>query len=346
MVTSRDVARIAGVSQATVSRVLHDSDKVTPATRARVLAVLRDTGYAPNLRARAMRTGRMNTVGVVVARIRNPFYPELLEALGSDLGARDQRMVLWESGGGGEDGAIDAIGQGLVDGLVFTTVTGTSRALEEALRNDAPIVLVNRGLDDVACDQVASANRIGAWHVAQYFALHGRRDIAFIGGPLTASTAREREEGFRQGLADHGLALPDDAIARRDFSHEGGREAMQRLLDRAHPPRAVFCVNDLTAFGALDGARAAGVAVPDELWVVGYDDIAMASWAAFDLTTVRQSIPEMSRLATELLLARVADPGRPPVRHRLPDHLVVRGTTAHAPFASDLAGVHAAGSSP
>lgn len=252
-------------------------------------------------------------------------------------------MLLWGSGGGGEDGAMEAIGQGLVDGVIFRTVTEARARSSRRCATTRRSCWSTVGLTTSRVTKT-SASRIGAWHVPQYFALHGRRDIALIGGPLSASTARERGEGFRQGLADHGIPLGEDAVVPANFLHEGGREAMTTLPGRARPP--VVCLNDLTAFGALDGARPVGVTVPGDLWVVGYDDIAMAAWAAFDLTTVRQPIPEMSRLAAELLLARIADPGRPLVRHRLPDQLVVRGAMAHARSASDLAAVGAAADPP
>ncbi len=327
MVTSRDVARVAGVSQATVSRVLHGSPRVTADTRARVLDALAATGYIPNMLARAMRTRRTGTVGVVVASITNPFYPEILEVLSHRLADLDRRMILWTAGPG-EASAIEAIRQGLVDGVVFTSVTADSAPLAEALSHGASVVLVNRGVDGVVCDQVTSDNVDGGAEVARYFARAGRTRMALIGGPADTSTAREREEGFCAELAALGLDLPPERARRGDFSHACGHEAMSDLLRSPEPPTAVFCVNDLTAFGALDAARAAGVAVPDDLWVVGYDDVDMASWEAFDLTTVRQPMPGMVREAVDLLLARMDDPERPVVHRRFPSRLVIRGSTA------------------
>lgn len=337
MVTSRDVARVAGVSQATVSRVLLDSKKVTEATRERVLAAMASTGYAPNAVARAMKTQRTGTVGVVVARITNPYYPEIIEALSGELAKAGQRMVLWASEGAGDASALEAIRQGMVDGLIFTTVTEESAPLQEALSRRSPVVTLIRSVEGLDCDQVTSDNWHGSGGIARYFVGLGHRRVGFIGGPRGPSTSREREEGFRAGLAASGVAL-DGALTRYgDFSHADGRHHMRELLSSVEPPSAVFCVNDLTALGAIDGALSLGVRVPDDVWVAGYDDIPMATWDSFDLTTVRQPVSAMSALAVQLLLRRMADPSLSRHHHRYPSQIVVRGSTAHAPLPPDIA---------
>jgi LacI family transcriptional regulator len=338
MVTSRDVARVAGVSQATVSRVLSGGAKVRPGTRDRVLRALETTGYVPNQAARAMRTRRTGSVGVVVGRITNPFYPELLTALSRKLGAVEQRMVLWDSEGPGAQTAVDAIRQRVVDGLVFTTATADLPPLAQALASGSPVVLVNRTLAGISCDQVTSDNDAGGRLVAAYLAGHGHRRLGLLSGPRGISTTDERETGYRAGLREAGLSLPAELVVRGEFHHNDGYEGMRRLLDRDDPPSAVFCTNDLIAFGARDAARALGVRVPQDVWLVGYDDIPMASWEAFDLTTVRQPIAAMADLAVDLLLARVEDRERPPHTHRLPAELVVRGSTAGVPAGAQSSG--------
>ena len=170
MVTSRDIARLAGVSQATVSRVLQDSPRVSPETRRRVLQVLEEMNFAPDARARAMVTKRTGNVGVVVDDITNPFYPEVVEALGRTLDERGLRMMLWDAVGAGEQGAVEAIRQRLVDGVVFTTATSSSTALANAAELGLPLVLFNRSVPDVDCDQVVSDNRAGGRLVADHLA--------------------------------------------------------------------------------------------------------------------------------------------------------------------------------
>lgn len=332
LVTSRDVAHTAGVSQSTVSRVLRGSDKVTEVTRKRVMEAMMRTGYSPNAVARAMRTQRTGTVGVVVARITNPYYPEVIEALSAELAAEDQRMVLWTSEGTGDVSALEAIRQGMVDGVIFTTVTADSAPLHEALSRHAPVVILNRSVEGLDCDQVTSDNINGSRRIAEYFVAAGHRRLGFIGGPPKPSTSWEREKGYREGLKASGLVLDKSLTRHGDFQHADGCRHMRDLLSSNDPPTAVFCVNDLTAFGAIEGARSLGIRVPNDVWVAGYDDIAMSAWKSFDLTTVRQPVLEMSALAVRLLLRRMANPSLPTHHHRYPSRIIVRGSTNHIPL--------------
>lgn len=328
MVTSHDVARAAGVSQATVSRVLSGSSRVTAETRDRVLEALRVTGYTPNLVARAMRTRRTGTIGVVVASITNPFYPEVIEAVSKELSACGSRMILWVSEGAGDESAMEAIRQGLVDGVLFTAVTPDSGPLHEALERRAPVVMLNRGVEGVDTDQVVTDNAAGAAAVAAYLAAAGHTRIGFIGGPAHASTAVQRKSGFLDGLARAGVSLPSSRNRTGDFTHAGAFDEMLAMLRSQPAPTAVFCVNDLSALGAVDAARFSNLRVPEDVWVVGFDDIAMASWDSYDLTTVRQPIHEMSAKAIQMLLARIDTPSRKAQTVMLPGELIVRGSTA------------------
>ncbi|WP_433871919.1 LacI family DNA-binding transcriptional regulator [Saccharopolyspora sp. CA-218241] len=331
MVTSRDVARLAGVSQMTVSRVLQGSTKVAADTRDRVLAAMRESGYQPNAAARTMRTRRTATIGVVVADITNPFYPQLLEAVGRALGEAGQRMVLWNAPDSGGTSALEALDEGTVDGLLFTTATETSPGLADAVERGQPIALLHRRLEGLACDQVTTDNVAGGRAVADYLVGTGHSRIGFLAGPDLPATARHRERGFRDRLAELGHPLADPLVARGGFSHDVARSATRDLLSRQDPPTAVFCANDLTALGAVDGAVSLGKRVPADVWVVGYDDIAMTSWDSYDLTTVRQPIADMSRAAVRLLLARIDDRDRPARVEEFPCELVVRGSTAGTP---------------
>lgn len=339
MVTSHDVARVAGVSQTTVSRVLADSPNVRPETRARVHEALRQTGYSPNAMARAMRTHRTDTIGVVIARITNPFYPQIVRQLSRGLGALGLRMTLWDSEGPGEQSAVEAIRQGLIDGLIFTTATAESKPLQEAIALRAPVVLVNRVVEGLACDQVTNENHQAGRIVASYLLQAGHTQLGLITGPDDASTSREREAGFRERLLEASVPLRAEFVHRGDFDHTTGYQAVKIWFhpsSKSSPPSAIFCANDLIAFGALDGARSLNVDVPHELGVVGHDDIEMARWEAFSLSTVRQRVDQMVETALKLLVARIQDPQRETEFHRFPCELVLRGSTqAAVPSTSD-----------
>lgn len=328
-VTSTDVARHAGVSQATVSRVLADSARVSAKTRARVLDSMARLGYAPDLLARAMKTRRASSIGVVVAHLDNPFYPALLREIGAALAAADQRMVLLSSDTT-EDGALDAIRQRLVDGVLFTSGTSESAAVNAAIAAGAPIVTVNRSVSGLPGDQITSDNAAGATLVAEHLVGLGHRRIGFLGlpdGPGAPSTVTERRAGFTSALARIGNPLDKELVIEGTLSYQGGDAGIGRLLERSERPTAVFCVNDITALGALDGARRRGISIPEELSIVGYDDIEQAGWDAFRLTTVRQPLPAMAARAVDRLLARIADPSLSVQHDRFPAELVVRAST-------------------
>ena len=331
--TSHDVARLAGVSQTTVSRVLRQDPTVREPTRARVMQALAELRYQPNAAARAIRTRRSDSIGVVVGRLSNQIYPAMLEAIGARLARLGQRMIVWDAEYGGDTQASQALRQGSVDGVILTTITRQSPFLREVSSAQAPVVLVNRTIDGYPSDQVSSDNVRGGHSVAEYFVRCGRRCIAMISGPQDASTIRDREAGFRAALQAAGVGLPPHYCVRPDaFSHTAGQEAAMRLLELAAPPDAIFCANDVLALGALDGARARGVAVPDALWIVGYDDIEQASWGGYDLTTVRQPLEQMVARAIELLLARIQDADRPLARECFANELVIRSSTARRPL--------------
>jgi LacI family transcriptional regulator len=164
--------------------------------------------------------------------------------------------------------------------------------------------------------------------VAEYLVACGRKRIALIGGISRASTIRDREQGFRKALDRLGVGLLPHYCFRTDnFTHASGEQAVVRLMELASPPDAIFCVNDVLAMGAMDGARGLGARVPDDLWIVGYDDIEIASWGAYDLTTVRQPMEQMVGQAIELLLARLEHRGAPVSHKCLANELVIRGST-------------------
>jgi LacI family transcriptional regulator len=335
-ITSREVAKLAGVSQATVSRVLTDYPGVRLATRQKVMRALVQTNYQPNAMARAMKTSSTGSIGVVVARLSNPLYPTLLQVIGGQLAAAGYRMIVWDSEYGGELPAYTAFRQGIVDGVILTTATAQTPFLRDLFDGLSPVVLINRTVEGLPCDQVASDNAGGGAQVAAYLLRSQRRHLALITGSLLPSTIREREQGYRQQLASERIALPAEYCQRAEaFSHASGRDAMRRLLNLATPPDAVFCANDVLALGAIDGARSRGVHVPDDLWVIGYDDIEMASWDAYDLTTVRQPLEEMVQLTIQMLISRITGAGQKHDVHQLPNQLIIRGSTAF--FSADAA---------
>jgi LacI family transcriptional regulator len=243
-------------------------------------------------------------------------------------------MALWISDGGAEDSgetaALDAVRRRAIDGVIYTTVTSDAPSLAEALRRAAPIVLLNRTLQGVPADSVSSDNVHGAAAVAQHFLELGHRRIGLVSGLPNVSTTYEREQGFLGALASR---VADGFVSVRtvhgDFTHAAGEDALAELLGGGAPPTALFCVNDVVAFGVIDAARRRGIAVPADLSVAGYDDTEIAAWAAYDLTTVRQPVARMAQTGVDLLLDRIhGRAGTTAREERMPGELVIRASTA------------------
>jgi LacI family transcriptional regulator len=330
-VTSHDVARLAGVSQPTVSRALRDRKGVSTVTRVKVREAARALGYVPSNVGRSLATRTTGRVGVVTDELYNPFYPALIEPLHDALAALGYGMILVTDRGDVEV-EIEPLIDGSLDGVVLSTSAAASQLPFELARRGLPYVMVNRTVDGAIGDECVSDNVAGAEAVADLLVDLGHTRIGAVFGPEATSTGRERAMGFRRRLAERGVLLPGSYVWSGHFHQDTGRTALRELLDREPRPTALFCANDVIAFGVCSAAVASGIAIPAELTVVGFDDIPMASWEVFSLTTMRVDLVEMGQRAAALLGERIATPGLPPRRIVLPVGLVKRST--HAPPAT------------
>lgn len=318
------------MSQSTVSRALRGDPRVTPETRVRVEEVARRLDYQPNAAAQSLITSRSHTVAVVVAGITNPFYPELVDVLHDELSLAGYRTVLLNErteGGSGED-LMRQLPAGAVDGVVFLSATTTTAVPRRFLERGMPIILLNREVDDCDADRVISDNVNGGQLVADALLRLGHRRIGLIAGPENTSTSRDREAGFHRALKRRNVHVAPAHRRVSPYTHQGGYQCCIELLSADPPPSAIFCGNDVIAFGALDAAKRMGVNVPGTLAVIGYDDIEMAGWERFSLTTVRQPLAQMAKAAARMLLERIdADAPPAPRRQVFPAGLVVREST-------------------
>ncbi|RZI70738.1 MAG: LacI family transcriptional regulator [Variovorax sp.] len=330
--TSRDVARLANVSQTTVSRVLQGSARVDPVTREAVMNAIRQLGYLPSPAARAMRTNRTGTVALVVASLTsNPLYPALLQLLSSELRRNALHATVWEADRFGEDTARSLV-ESPIDGVIVATAVNAATPFLAQVAQRKPMVLVNRTVASEAFDQVTSDNAGGGRAVAAYFCDGGRRRIGLLSAQdYPASTIQDREAGFTQELLRRGVALAARDIARvRAFSYQEGLDAATAMMASGEFD-AIFCVNDILGIGALDALRRGGIRVPARTWVVGYDDIPMCAWECVSLSTVRQPMEEMVAQAVAVLLRRLAGDRSPHQRIELPNAIVHRRSTVHQP---------------
>ncbi|MCY3861283.1 MAG: LacI family DNA-binding transcriptional regulator [bacterium] len=324
---SRDVALAAGVSQSTVSRALRDDPRISSATRKRVQQAAEQLGYVPNRMARNLRERRSRVVGVMVQDIDNAFYPQLLADMHQELLVAGYAFTLivdplhLRSDVTRLRNLLDAS----LDGLIITTATLDSDAPQALHRRGIPIVLSVRSIPGLEVDIVESDNVAAGQLAARHLVSLGHRDIAAIMGPEVTSTTQHRIVGAKQVP---GLSLPPERVFYGPYSHESGHAHCRRLLQSDRPPTAIMAANDVIAIGVIDAARQMGYSIPDDISVIGFDDIHMASWHSFRLTTVRQDTKGIAVQSARRLIERIEDPDGPVTHDKYPVSLTMRATTA------------------
>jgi DNA-binding LacI/PurR family transcriptional regulator len=327
--TIYDVARLAGVSTATVSRALNDSAPIAPPTRAAIDAAVAQLGYRPNPIARSLVTRSSQTIALLLPDITNPFYAELVAGAERVLAERDRAMLLCTTAFDPEQEAryLRILRENHVDGaLVDGLVLGTER-IASVVADGFPIVCLDRDVDSPLVPLVQVDNRQGARLATEHLLGLGHTRIAHISGPR-ARLSDERLGGYRDALAAAGIAHDPALETPGDFDEAGGHAAMRRLLESGARFTAVFCANDLSAIGALNAILSSGRRVPGDLSIVGFDDIRLAPYTSPPLTTVHQPAAEIARHATTLLLDLIDGGSAPTHLHLFAPTLVQRGSTA------------------
>ena len=326
MVTIKDVARAAGVSVATVSRVHNASGLVTEATRRRVRAVAARLRYSPNAAARSLSTNKTATIGVLLPDLYGEFYSELIR--GIDQTAQRHGYHLLVASSHNEKGAIAAALQsmrGRVDGLIVMSPAPGAHLAVRDLPPAFPVMLLNSGAAGTAFDSLAIANAQGTRAMVHHLVALGHRRIAMITGPARNSDAAERLRGYRAALREAGIRAARDWEVPGDFGEASGFAGAATLLECSSRPTAIFAANDAMAIGALSALREADVAVPGDVAVAGFDDIPTARYAHPPLSTVRVDISALGERGTRRLLDAVANGGRHQKRREtLPVTLVIR----------------------
>ncbi len=328
MVGLKDVARRAGVSVSTVSRVLTRSPLVNSETRERVQQAMDALEYRPNRVARRLRGDRSeaSVIGLIVPDIQNPFFAEVARGVEGVAQAHGYMVFV---GNSDENEAVERRYLELmraerVEGVILPATSDNATTVVGLAGRGLPVVCVDRRLAGTKLDTVIADNVEGAYEAVTHLLRVGHQRIGFIGGRPQLSTTQERLEGYRRALVEHGIEVNDQLVRAGDSRELGGRELTREILALPHPPTALLVGNNLMTLGALETIHTLGLRIPDDVAIVGYDDM---SWSlAFNppLTAVRQPGQELGRRAAELLLARIADPSRSTTLVTLHPELVVR----------------------
>ncbi|WP_030976082.1 LacI family DNA-binding transcriptional regulator [Streptomyces sp. NRRL S-1824] len=324
MASIKDVAAEAGVSVATVSRVLNSHPSVSPDARARVLAAVDALGYRPNAVARSLRTDQTRTLGLIISDVLNPYFTALARAVEEEARALGYSVIIGNADERPElqDHHVRTLLDRRIDGLLVSPTDGGSPQILDAARGGTPMVFVDRWIPGVDVPVVRADGCPAVRDLVAHLHRLGHRRLAIIAGPAATTTGSERVEAFRDALGEHGLPLPDAYIGQGDFQADSGRRATERFLALPEPPDAVFAADNLMALGALDAIRAHGLRVPQDIALAAFDDIPWFVHTDPPITAIAQPTGDLGRAAVRALVDVIE--GRPPQSVTLSASLVVR----------------------
>jgi len=345
-VTLSDIAASAGVAPMTVSRVINQSGYVHPETREKILQVIREMNYRRNGLARGLKRQRTETIGLVLGDIANPFAAELARSVREVMSAKGYTVFICVSEQSPKEdvAALDSLADHMIDGIIIATRAsklGNDR-LSEMIDLGTPVVLIGRDFRHPRADFVGADNLKGGYEATVYLIKQGHKRIGFVGVSLTNGLGLKRFQGYLEALREHGLPVEEQLIVggrsgseqSPGYSTEAmGYEGMKRLLSLPKLPTAVFARNDFTALGAISAIKEAGLQIPQDIAIVGYDDVPLAAHTSPPLTTVRQPTREQGQVAAEFLLRRLESSEPLPREERIFEcELIVRESTSPARF--------------
>ncbi|MBR8658029.1 MULTISPECIES: LacI family DNA-binding transcriptional regulator [Bacillales] len=327
--TIYDVAKKAGVSISTVSRVINNTGRISAKTKKRVLDVIEQLGYQPSVVASALTGKRTRTIGLIIPDVANPFFAELarrVEDRGRELGF-NLLMCNTDNNPDTEDMYLSLLRQKSVDGIIIGTNARNHRVLRELLEENLPVALIAQDIPELMIDVVAVDDYLGGYQAAQHLVSLGHKRIAILVGNMNRTSDKYRLEAFRQALEDHGLELTEDLVIRTDYSREDGKRAARELLTSPKRPTAIFACFDFLAIGVYQAAKELGLRIPDDVSVVGFDNTILASIVDPPLTTIAQPIDEMGRQVMDLLVREIEGDKKTKQRVILPPELIIRQST-------------------
>jgi len=328
-VTIHDVAAAAGISYGTVSRVINNAPYVKPETKQRVHEAMERLGYTVDRRARSLAGGQAGVLAVLVPDLGTGYIGEIIRGIDAEVELAQYDLLLYTTHRKAtkESVYVASLTQGMADGLLLVLPRDPAEYLSSLRQRRFPYVLIDhQGISEVE-SAVGATNRQGGFEATQYLIELGHRRIGFITGWPDLGCARDRLEGYRAALIAHDIAVDPALIREGDFNQPTGYQAARELLGLAEPPTAMFASNDVMAFGVMEAVRDRGLRIPEDVSIVGFDNIPQSEHVSPQLTTIEQPLAEMGREATRRLLALISNPDLPLTRIELPTKLVVRAST-------------------
>ncbi len=333
MSTILDVAKLAGVSTATVSRVINSPETVRGGTRKKVTRAMKICNYKYNALARGFVTKQSDTIGLIIPTINNPVFAESTSGVQDYADQQKIQVILGNTyyRNEQEESLVQTLREKQVDGLIITSTNPKGAIIKTLTDENFPFVLLYSTVKKGAVSAVGIDNYQGGYRATDHLVKLGHERIGMVAGSFSISDRSfHRWHGYRQCIKDHGIAYDKDLLAQTDYSLTGGRDSVKKMLSYKKPPTAVFCSNDFLALGAMKGARELGLNLPQDLSIVGFDDIPIASYVIPELTTIRQPAYEMGKLGAKLLLQCIREQTKP-VQLMLESSLIIRGSTTGVP---------------
>lgn len=327
-VNLNDIARLAGVSKMTVSKALNSQPGVSAQTSERIFQIAKKLGYTPHHAARKLAGGKTNIIGIVVPAMDSSFMSDVVHGIGMVLEQSGLDLLLFTDHVKPHQDRMFFANRGLVDGLLLVLPLSLERYNQTQLQNPLPMVVIEPIVKDVDVPVVSSENYLSSRKAIEHLLELGHSRIGMIGGKPGVKSSHIRLQAYKDALKAAGIAVNDNLIRAGDFTQRRGFAATNELLELPETPTAIFAANDLAAFGAYDAIKNRGLRIPEDISVIGFDDIFQASQVFPPLTTVRQPASEMGMAGTRLLLSMIQ--GLEPATHHLelPTELIVRSSTA------------------
>ncbi len=331
-VTIVEVAEKAGVSLGTVSRVINKDVHVAPETRERVTAVMRDMGYVANRQARGLKGSKTNVIGMLAPDLGTGYIGEIIHGIDAELALHQLDLMLFTTHrtAAKEANYVANMVQGMVDGLLLVLPRNPVDYMETLTHRNFPFVLIDHQGTGNPCPSVGATNWQGAYNATEYLIKLGHTRIGFITGSMDLGAASDRLNGYEAALKVHHITIDHQLIYEGNFFQPDGYAGARALLGINAPPTAIFASNDVMAMGAMDAVRSLGLRIPEDISIIGFDDIPQAASVRPALTTVRQPLEQMGSLATQMLIDKLKHPDKEIGRIELPTELIVRDSTLPA----------------
>jgi len=332
MATIYEVSKLAGVSLATVSRVMNKNTRVSDKTRDKVLEAMDQLGYRPNTIAQSLASNRSNSIGILVSELHGPFFGQMMAGIESEIRAAGKHVIITtgHSEIDKEKDGIEFLISRNCDAIIVHVEAVSDEYLTELSKKETPIYLMSRHVDAISDNCISLDNELGGYLATKHIIEQGHKNIAYIGGPQFKADASDRLKGHKRALSEYNIHFSDQLFFEGDFKENGGNDGLKHFIKSKKSFSALVCANDEIASGAMKYAREHGYNIPSDLSIIGFDNVNFANYLYPKLTTIENPVGEMGKMAAKLVLKDVYQQKNIVVQHLFQPNLIERDSVVHA----------------